>query len=430
MSATLASPAKRRRPTGTGGRRETVVFRAAAALIALYVVDDGAIHAEPGTGIGDHLVRMLVPLALLAASAGLYPRVRAGARAGLALVWGVLAATAGIADGLRHVAVDTLAGDDLTAMVAAAAGAALLVLGVVVLWRSRWTDTSLPRTLLRRALITVGAALAGFFVVLPMVFAVVGNHKAREPVAAVDLGRPAAAVTLTTSDGLELAGTYVPSRNGAGVLVFPGRTGPVDHARLLVDRGYGVLMIDRRGEGESEGDFSARGWGGEPDVRAALAYLRARPDVDPDRIGGLGLSVGGELLLQTAATDRTLRAVVSEGAGQRSLREQLHAPDAPSGLRWLSPSTVETAANMVLGGGSPPPDLAELMPRIAPSAVLLIRAQDGNADEELNTVYVDRAREPKALWTLPDGGHTGALDAQPEQYEDRVVGFFDEHLGP
>jgi dienelactone hydrolase len=43
-------------------------------------------------------------------------------------------------------------------------------------------------------------------------------------------------------------------------------------------------------------------------VRAAVAYLRTRPDVRGSRIGGLGLSVGGELL-QTAAHDTGLRAV-------------------------------------------------------------------------------------------------------------------------
>ena len=45
------------------------------------------------------------------------------------------------------------------------------------------------------------------------------------------------------------------------------------------------------------------GWGGERDIFAALDFLEDRPDVDPNRIGGLGLSVGGELMLQAAAED-------------------------------------------------------------------------------------------------------------------------------
>lgn len=64
-------------------------------------------------------------------------------------------------------------------------------------------------------------------------------------------------VSLTTSDGLRLAGSYVPSCNGAAVIAFPGREGPLRHARMLVRHGYGVLLLDRRGEGE----YNARlGW--------------------------------------------------------------------------------------------------------------------------------------------------------------------------
>lgn len=427
MGPALDELPPRRRPPGA---RERAIALSALVLVALYVVDDGIVHREPGTTVGDHLVSVLVPLALLAGTAAWYVRARAGVRATLALVWGVLALTAGIVDGVRHVAVDRLAAGDVAAILAGAAGIALVAVGVATLWRTRRLDEPVPRRLARRSAVALGAAVGAFFVVLPVAFAIVGTNRAREAVPRADLGRPAGDVRLTTSDGLELAGWYVPSRNGAAVIVFPGRTGPVDQARMLVRAGYGVLMLDRRGEGESEGDFSARGWGGVPDLRAATAYLRTRPDVETGKIGGLGLSVGGELLLEAAAGDPSLRAVVSEGAGVRSLREQLHAPDAPKALRWVSPTTVETAATMVLTGRRPPDDLAALVGRISPRAILLIRAEDGNADEELNTVYLARAGEPKALWTLPSGGHTGALDADPRAYERRVLGFFDRTLAP
>ena len=108
-------------------------------------------------------------------------------------------------------------------------------------------------------------------------------------------------VSFTTSDGLRLAGWYVPSRNGAAVIAFPGRNGPQAHTRMLARHGYGVLLFDRRGQGESEGDPHAMGWEGEKDIKAGIAFLQRRPDVDPERIGGLGLSVGGELMLHAAA---------------------------------------------------------------------------------------------------------------------------------
>lgn len=407
---------------------ERIVFTAAMALIGLWVADDAFVNREPGTAVGDHLAGGLVPIALLAASAVAYPRLRAGWRAALALAWAPCAIAAGVADGVRHVAIDRFAGDDGTAILAGVAGVALLVLGAWTLWRHRRDDERPLRRWLRRAGVVAAAAFVGVFVVMPVCFAIVTTHPARAPVSSADLGRPYEEVTLTTSDGLELDGWYVPSRNRAAVIVFPGRRGTLDHARLLVRRGYGVLLLDRRGEGTSEGDGNARGWSGDPDLVAALDLLSARDDVDPQRIGGLGLSVGGELLLQTAAHDRRLAAVVSEGAGIRSLAEQMHNPDAPVALRWLSPTTVETAATAVLANASPPPSLTSLVGRIAPRAVLLIRAEDGNVDEGLNEVYFERAGEPKALWALPSGGHTGALRADPGEYERRVVGFLDTAL--
>jgi hypothetical protein len=305
----------------------------------------------------------------------------------------------------------------------------LVVLGTALLWRTRRLDERPLRRYLRRALVGVAAGLVAVFVVLPIGIALVVNHKARAPVQAVELGRPYTDVSLTTSDGLRLAGWYVPSRNGAAVIAFPGRRGPVRHARMLVRHGYGVLLLDRRGEGGSEGDFNARGWGGEPDLRAAIDYLRARRDVRDDRIGGLGLSVGGELLLQTAAHDPALRAVVSEGAGLRSVAEQKHMPGTPpEPLRWIATITAETAAGVVLSNHRPPADLADLMPRIAPRPVLLIRGLSGNPDESLNRAYKQAGGPTASLWEIPRAGHTAGLSTIPAEYERHVVGFLDDAL--
>jgi uncharacterized protein len=260
---------------------------------------------------------------------------------------------------------------------------------------------------------------------MPVGLAIIVTHKPRVLTAAADLGRASSPVTLRTSDGLRLAGSYVPPRNGAAVLVFPGRTQTAPHARLLVRHGYGVLMIDPRGQGRSDGDPNRRGWGGQPDVAAAVDFLVSRPGVRA--VGAIGLSVGGEMLLEAAARDARLAAVVSEGAGVRSLAEQMHVADVPAALHWLSPHLGETAAAIVLADHLPPPDLAEQMPRIAPGRVLLICGREGNPDEELNTVYRDAARGAATLWQAP-GPHTGALATAPLQYERRVVGFLDRAL--
>ena len=120
------------------------------------------------------------------------------------------------------------------------------------------------------------------------------------------------------------------------MISFPGRKGPQRQARMLARHGYGVLLFDRRGEGKSEGEPNGWGWGGDEDIKAAIAYLKTRADVDPAKIGGIGLSVGGELMLETAAETKELAAVVSEGAGARTRAEEVDTEGLPTVDRWLA----------------------------------------------------------------------------------------------
>jgi fermentation-respiration switch protein FrsA (DUF1100 family) len=195
---------------------------------------------------------------------------------------------------------------------------------------------------------------------------------------------------------------------------------------MLARHGYGVLLFDRRGEGRSEGDPNALGWHGERDVRAAVAFLQRRADVDRARIGGIGFSVGGEMMLEAAAESDGLRAVVSEGAGARSIREDRLLSGA-----WmeLPSSAVITAGTAVFSSNVPPASLEDLVPRIAPRPVLFVYGEEGQpAEDDLNAIYHEAAGEPKALWEVPGAGHVGGFEARPREYERRVTAFFDRYL--
>ena len=88
----------------------------------------------------------------------------------------------------------------------------------------------------------------------------------------------------------------------------------------------------------------------------------------------------------------------------------------------------QNAGLMVMSNSATPPYLGSVVGRIAPRPILLIRALHGLEDESLNRVYYAAAHQPKALWEVAQGGHTGALQAVPGQYEARVVSFFDHAL--
>jgi len=128
-----------------------------------------------------------------------------------------------------------------------------------------------------------------------------------------------------TSEGVRLAGHLYRPRSGG---VTPGivMTGPISsvkeqtvphYAERLADAGYTVLTFDPRTFGESEGTPRAHhdpNWIIE-DISAAVGYLRTRDDIDPERIGGVGVCMGGGYMVSAAARDRRIAAVVSVAGG-------------------------------------------------------------------------------------------------------------------
>lgn len=399
------------------------------AIVALHLVDDAFLQPEPGMSGTDHLGSGLVPVALVAGAAALYRRFRPGARAALALVFGVFGIACGI-EAVYYTMNGGPSGDDFTGWLSLAAGFVLVGLGAVTLWRTRRTDDSLRRRYLRRGLLTVAGLLVATQVMFPVVLAQVLTHTARAHVPTPNLGADHEDVTFTTSDGLRLRGWFVPSRNGATVIAFPGRSGPQKQTRMLVRHGYGVLLFDRRGEGASDGDPNIFGWVGDRDLHAAAAYLQSREDVDGSRIGAIGLSVGGEMLIHAAAHSDAFQAIVSEGASGQSLRDELDNPGLSDRVLDLPTQVTLTSALMVFTNELPPPSLRSEVARIAPTPVFFIYGEHGQGGTETgpNKGFYEAAREPKQIWEVPSGQHVAGITTAPKEYERRVVGFFDSAL--
>jgi uncharacterized protein len=405
---------------------ETGLARVALGVVALHTVDDAFLQPNPGTSAADHLAGGLIPTALLLGTAWFYPRIRAGLRAALLFVFGFFALLSGV-EAVYYAREVGPSGDDYTGLLTIPAGFVLIGVAAFALWKSRRTNDRLWWRYPRRLLITGGALLAASVVAVPLTVSYVVTHVGRAEVPAADLGAPHENVSFTTSDGLELKGWYIRSRNGAAVISFPGRASSQKRAKILAKHGYGVLIFDRRGEGESEGDPNTFGWQGERDVHAAVKYLQSRPDVDPGRIGAIGLSVGGEMLIEAAAESTALRAIVSEGASGRSARDD----SANGGVSWQNRlgDAVATVGTALFTSNTPPATLKSLVPKIGERPLFFIYGEKGQPTEKpANDGFYAEAKGPKELWEVPGSGHIGGIDAQPKEYERRVIGFFDRTL--
>ena len=410
--------------TGRRGDRAFAVFTVATGIGLVHAFDDALVHRQPGVPADQHLLALVVVVAAATLAIAGYRRMRTGVRAAVALAFGGVTLANGLMH-VMHVSLGRVSASDVTGVLAAGAGATLVVLSAALpfLHRGERRSGAGRRWAVRVVAVAATGAMA-VFVLLPVGVGIGQTHLFRDPIGSAPAGFEE--VRFRSSDGLTLSGWYRPSRNGAAVVVVSSaggdRLGSVAHGELLARHGYGVLLYDARGSGESDGSPNGYGWDWMGDVTGAMDYLQARPDVDAGRIGGLGLSTGADVLIEVAAEDRRLRAVVGDGATGRSLADV--PPGEGSMVAYMGPVFATVA---VLSGTRPGRPLAELAADAAPTPMLLIAAGSLPQEIAMNAVYAD-AGESTQLWTLPDVAHTDAIRAEAAAYERRVVGHLDAAL--
>jgi fermentation-respiration switch protein FrsA (DUF1100 family) len=404
---------------------ETWLFRGAVALLVVHLVDHGFLEPRPGTSAGDHLTTVLIPSAVAIGAAVVHPRLPPGLRASLVFVFGAFAA----ADGVLH-AMLGLHGADFSGVVLLLPAAALFLASAVLALLDRGRPRSWPRRIGRWVLTAVVGILLLLFVGLPIVIGVAQTQKPAEPIDDSALELPHQTVTFPAADGTKLRGWYIPSKNRAAVIVVHGgggdRTGSLRHARLLSSLGYGVLLYDSRGRGESDGDPNAQGWTWQDDVPGAIAFVRRRSDVDPERIAALGLSTGADVLIEAAAKHRELKAVIADGSTVRSLAD-VRRSKASDLIMALPYWTVAYGTIEILDQSVPGPPLAKLAGEVPPTPLLII-SSDELGEHRWGRIYADAYGQRAKLW-LTDTAHTKALQEHPGEYRARVQAFLARALG-
>ena len=293
-----------------------------------------------------------------------------------------------------------------------------------------------------------------------------------------------------TSDGIELAGHLrLPAgRRGPGPAVV--LTGPLSgvkeqvtggYAERLTSAGYVTLCFDHRNFGESAGEPSQHedAAGKLHDLRDAVSYLAALPEVDPGRIGCCGICLGGGYALRFAAFDPRIHAIAGiaggynnplamrDAMGARGYREQL-ARFAAIAQRQAATGQVEYWAAVdagddrpvVMAGREPfdyygtsrsaspgwvnrltalsvleliTADLAGGADFVSPTPLLIVHGRtDAFTTPEQAEAAFERAGQPKELVWLDTTNHIDLYDV-PEYVDSAVaatVAWFDRHLAP
>ena len=285
---------------------------------------------------------------------------------------------------------------------------------------------------LRTVILVFAEVLLVIYVLVPAYAAYHMTHPFRAPVGGspANFGMAYEEAAIPTADGVTLRGWYVPSRNRAAIIAIHGSDGNrlqlLWHAQALAERGYDVLLFDLRAHGESGGSVFPVG-NPSADVKAAAAYLRQRKEVDPEQIGGVGLSLGGQALLQAAPDEPALKAILADGAGYTTVDDILPLPPQDRliymavPMYWVSDRMVE------LMSGTPARSVKAALGQRGSRPILFIST--GQEEEQLlNRRFYAQAGPGAELWELPDTAHVGGIFAYPEEYKRRMLEFFVAHV--
>jgi uncharacterized protein len=375
-----------------------------------------ALDGSPGWRVA----RFVFVVALTIAAVSAVRRGGSAARQVIGLTAGITGVVVGSAIGLMggHVSVKVLCalGMLVTALFLTVTSAASLVRRLPGWWR----------------LLGVPVALVLLaFVVVPFTFAVYATNAPPDSLGFVtpaDRGLSYETVRLTARDGVSLAAWWVPSTNGAAVVVLAGsgsnRSNVVEHVTVLARHGYGVLALDHRGHGESGGHAMEFGWYGDLDIDAAVSFLEGRAD----RVGVVGLSMGGEEAVGAMGSDPRIAAVVGEGVTGRTLDDHAWMPRhvggwVQRGLEWVMYGVAD-----LLSGAERPDPLVSSVRDAAPRPVLLIVAGKV-ASEAMAAEHLFEASPANVeVWEVPDAGHTDGLQTHPDEWIARVTSFLDRAL--
>ncbi len=235
-------------------------------------------------------------------------------------------------------------------------------------------------------------------------------------------------VSFITDDSIAIQGWYIPCNGSQNAIILlhgfaVDKSDLLDIAKLLYQNGYSVLLFDFRAHGYSGGTHCSLGFHEIHDLNAAVRFLK---DLGIARIGAMGFSMGGTVVLLTAAENKHILAVISDsaylsfGSAVRDFAAAYyHIPEFPfiPPIIWFAGKRLRIDPRTV--------DLTHHVSSISPRPILIIHADDDKEITVSNAHHIYQyAKEPKDLWLVKNAGHLGAHALYQYEYEQRIITFF------
>jgi len=241
-------------------------------------------------------------------------------------------------------------------------------------------------------------------------------------------------VVRTNQDGQQLHGYFSNTRNGAYVMLQHGfkadRSYMFEEANMLQDAGYGVLISSVRAHDLNDGDEISFGVREMDDLQTWYSYLIDEQGAHADKVGLLGNSMGAAMVIEYAAQNQAIAAVVAVSPFS-SLQDTINVsveyftglpafPFAPMISIW---------AEAILGMEVEQADTTKAAAKLCNTPLFIMQGgKDIVVSVDSGQWIYDAACGEKELWYEAQLGHTKFDTKKPDEYARRVVAFFDDAL--
>ncbi|MCC6587714.1 MAG: alpha/beta fold hydrolase [Bryobacterales bacterium] len=239
-------------------------------------------------------------------------------------------------------------------------------------------------------------------------------------------------VSIQAADGLALRAWYFPAKaDQRTVCVLHGftdsRSGMLDHIRLFLELGYGVLAPDSRGHGTSDGNLVTFGEREADDACLWAHWLRGRRNgASPV---AFGQSMGAAVALLSAPKARWAAVIAEAGftrfaeVAAEKVADRFGLPHGLGRLAmwptaWVGMVYARARYGVVLNGPAP----VDVIGKLSMPVLLIHGVRDASIRVKHSRALMQAAAGKAELYEVAEGGHTDSVMVDPH-YRERVSRF-------
>jgi pimeloyl-ACP methyl ester carboxylesterase len=250
-----------------------------------------------------------------------------------------------------------------------------------------------------------------------------------------EYGLPWEAVQFPSRYKVTLRGWWIPAPHSKRAIIFcHGQNGSMEgdlpQVSALHQAGYPVLLFNLRAHGTSEGKTVTFGVFEKEDLLGAIDFVHTEKGIQ--KVAVLGFSMGAGIALISAALTDKIAALVLDGAFLRFV----DTLEAWLRRRFIPPPLSMLLAQLMVFGASLQTNtrMYQVSPRlwarhVAVPTLLIHGEKDHLVPQKAVEKLAADLRGSAEIWVAPDSDHREAYKKHPDDYNRRVLAFFEKHLG-